>query len=147
MKHLRSRSGFTLVELLISCVILGIGMVALLHLYMVSMWSYQKARYIALATVRAQHELEKAENLKFNVMRDRANLIGDSRYQASEGYSELVGRNGVEFAISALPNGHGTVTVSNFHGHANLLQIEIRISWEGPSPTQSPIHMSTLLSG
>ncbi|HEX2950178.1 MAG TPA: prepilin-type N-terminal cleavage/methylation domain-containing protein [Armatimonadota bacterium] len=144
-RHRRVRRGLTLIELLVSCFILAVGLVGLSQLYITAMWSYQKARYMSLATQRAQYELERVENFKFNVMQNSANLINDSVYPAAAGYSTLSAGNGVQFSMNDLPNGRGTITVSHFNNQANLLRVDIQISWKEPRQTVSPIRISTLL--
>lgn len=147
MHHSRAYRGMTLVELLVSCVILAIGLVALSQLFVTAMWSYQKARYTTIATERVQHELEKAQSLRFNVLRDNANLISDTRYSSLDGYRELAGHNGVEFDMESIPGGHGVITISPFQGKASLLKIDITITWTGSPKTQAPVHVTSLLAG
>lgn len=147
MHQSRKFRGVTLVELLVSCVILAIGLVALSQLFVTAMWSYQKARYTTIATERVQHELEKAQSLRFNVLRDSANLISETRYSPLDGYQELPGHNGVEFDMDSIPGGHGVMTISPYHGNASLLKIDITITWKGSAKTLTPIHVASLLAG
>ena len=142
----RRRHGMTLVELLVAIGITSIGLVALSQLYISSMWVYERARSISIATHRAQYELEKVQNFKFNIMNNRANLIADTRYSTLEGYSALSAGNGVQFPMPELRGGRGIITVSNFRGHSNILQIVIEIVWQSPQKTVAPVRVVTLLT-
>ncbi|MHB9025138.1 MAG: type II secretion system protein [Armatimonadota bacterium] len=144
------RSGFSLVELLVSVVILGIGLVALIQLYMGALWSYQKGRYLSLATQRAQLEYEKVQNLGFYGLDNGPTDFTYLRTQSGGEYTWLTASPGVSFTVNSLPNGRGTVTWQHFPvngaGSANMLKVDIRILWDGSQKSQSDVRIVTLLA-
>lgn len=141
----RDRRGLTLIELLVSCVILGIGLVGLSNMYLAGMRMYLSAQYTSVAAQRAQYELERAQSLRFTVLQNSAHLINDAWYPTADGYQELSTQNGVEFDIKELPRGYGRITVSRFQQNPSLLLVEIFISWNGGLNTSSSTTVSTLL--
>src|SRR5689334_1514140 len=125
----RRRRGFTLVELLVSVLILSLALVALSQLYMAAMWTYHKARYTSLATQRAQLELEQAEGLGYEKL--AADPLIDPLKYPEEEYSALATGRGVQFVIEEMEpvDGNGTIKISEYDGHPELLQVEIEITW------------------
>jgi len=120
-----------LIELLVSLVVLGVGMIGLSKMYVAGMTIYLKSKYTAVVAQRLQYELDQAESLHFNVLEDAANLIDVAKYPAADGYSELPTANGVQFDVPDLPRGHGTVTVSHYREMDSILLVTIQISWNG----------------
>ncbi|MHB9025542.1 MAG: type IV pilus modification PilV family protein [Armatimonadota bacterium] len=142
----RSKSrGFTLVELLVSSVILAIGFIALSQLYLASMWTYWKAHYLSVATERAQQEIEYAQRLKFPAL-DTANANSLATYYLEPGYTALDTGRGVHFYERKLPSGEGTLTVTNYNTYSYLLKVTVEVNWLGPPQGQSKIKISTLIS-
>ncbi|HEY3416920.1 MAG TPA: prepilin-type N-terminal cleavage/methylation domain-containing protein [Armatimonadota bacterium] len=144
------RTGVSLVELLVATVILGIGLVALMQLYMAALWSYQKGRYLSLATQRAQLEYEKVQNLGFYGLDNGPTDFTYLRTSSGGEYTWLNPGPGVTFAVSALPGGSGTVTWQHFPanatGNSNMVKVDIRISWTGSVKTRSDVRLVTLLA-
>lgn len=138
--------GFSLIEILVAISITSISLVALSQLYTYSMWMYERGRNTSIASQRAQYELEKIQNLQFNILKNSAHLIDDSRYSALEGYSELPTNNGVQFPLPELRGGRGTITISNFRDYEHILQIVIEITWQSPQRTITPVRVVTLMT-
>jgi len=143
--------GFSLIELLVSSVILGLSLVALSQLYMSAMWTYQKARKLSIATNRAQFELEKVDNLGYEGLItgvNSGNPTIEDAYFPSE-YTYLSSKMGVAFTIPDLPNGQGTVSWQPYPSNTSLssckiLQATIDIQWDGSPKAQSRVHLITL---
>lgn len=143
------RRGFTIVELLVSLVILGVGLIGLLQLYMAATVTYQKGRCLSLATGRVQQELEKVHHLGYTGLMTNP-LIHNTRYPASE-YTALTGARGVQFDMAALPNGHGTITIGDLmeDGAAvpNIAVVTLEITWDGVPAAQSKVVITTMKAG
>lgn len=148
----RQRSaGFSLIELLVSTLILGVALVACSQLCLTGMYTYQKARSISVATQRAQYEQEKLQNLPFNIIAtaldaDSCKLV-PSLYPAST-YQQITnnGQRGVAFTLGDVPDGHGTVMLSHFKGYQHILQIDITVWWQGTTPADTPVKITTLIT-
>jgi prepilin-type N-terminal cleavage/methylation domain-containing protein len=156
--RLRRHTGFTLVEVLISVIILAVGLLALSQLYVTGMYTYQKARNMSLATQRASREMERAQNFTFTLINSAhsQNKIVPDLYPAPE-YTAFADPNdadlkGVNFDVPELPEGVGTVIFSHFYDNTqgkempNLLQVDVLIEWGGKPNTQTPIHLVTLIA-
>lgn len=156
--RMKRRSGFTLVEVLISVVILTVGLLAVSQLYVTGMVTYQKARNMSLAAQRAQRELERVQNLTYTLIHTAYvdNKIVPNLYPTALGYAAYTDPNdsevkGVTFTVDELPEGTGTVTFQPyFHPTLgktvpNLLQVDVNIEWGGKPSTQTPVHLITLV--
>ena len=143
--------GFSLIELMVSTVILGLSLVALSQLYMSAMWTYQKARKLSVATNRAQFELEKVCNLGYDGLItgvNSGNPTIEDAYFPSE-YTYLSSKMGVSFTIPDLPNGRGTVSWEPYPAttplsSCKILQATVDIQWDGSPKAQSGVHLVTL---
>jgi prepilin-type N-terminal cleavage/methylation domain-containing protein len=142
-KH-KSR-GFTLVELLVSVLLLGIGIVAVCQLYVVSMWTAQKAHYLSVATQRAQYELEQAEALPFAAMNLQSGTPL-SQYYPTGLYTDLATGRGVQFSVSTLPQGQGTIRIESYYGYDYLVQVIVEVTWAGARQAQSTVAVATLVA-
>lgn len=142
----RPRRGFSLAELLVSIVILGLAMVALGNLYLAGMWTTHKARYLSVATQRAQYEMEKVQDLG---LLNLLNGPSEESYPTTEYTHRLDGR-GVSFNVESLPFGEGSVSWQNWppnmKGNQYLLKVDIVINWEGPRSAASNVHVTTLVT-
>ena len=143
-RYRRVRRGFSLIELLVAVLILGLALISLSQLYLAGMWTTQKARYLSLATQRAQAEMERAQELGI------LNLTqGASVYPTPEYTPYFFGR-GVTFTEDNLPEGRGIVTWSvyphNTTGNQYLLKVDIFLTWQGAARTRSKVHLTTLLT-
>lgn len=142
----RKHRAFSLVELLAAIGITSIALVAMSQLYIASMWMYERGRNLSIASQRAQYELEKIQNLKFNIMCNSDDLISDTRYSTLDGYSALPDKNGVQFPIPELPGGRGKITVTPFRNYEHILEIAIEIYWQSPQKTVTPVKVVTLMT-
>ncbi|MHB9130065.1 MAG: type IV pilus modification PilV family protein [Armatimonadota bacterium] len=142
----RWQRGLTIVELLASIAILGIGLVALSQLYLAAMFTYQRSYYMSVATQRAQYEYEKVQNLGFYAL---ANGPSAESYMPGE-YTVLSPGPGVSFNVDQLPKGRGTVTWSRFpantQGNANQLRVVITVGWTGMKQAASDVQIISLIA-
>ncbi|MHB9130068.1 MAG: prepilin-type N-terminal cleavage/methylation domain-containing protein [Armatimonadota bacterium] len=150
--------GFTITELLVSILILGIGLVGLGQLYLGATWAYQKSRLLSLATQRAQLEFEHVRGLGYTGV-THPTLINPTHFPAAEGYTlQSSTANGsatvnvVRFADPLLPGGYGTVTISNPYVDSgvpakNMAQVDIQVFWDSMPQGQSNVKVTTLVTG
>jgi prepilin-type N-terminal cleavage/methylation domain-containing protein len=140
----RKPPGFTLVELLVAITILVVGLLGVCQLFLAAVWTMQKANYLALASERAQHELEFIQGLGYQGLQDDP-LIAPERFPADE-YCALSTGRGVQFTEEGLPGGRGTIRIVSPDDTPGLLCITIDIEWDGATKSQSTVVLSTLLS-
>jgi len=142
----RIRQGFTLVELLVTLLILGMALISLSQLYLAGMWTTQKARYMSIATKRAQSEIERTQDLGLLILR---NGPSEDSYPAAE-YTYHADGRGVDFQTPPLPDGRGSVTWQfwppNTAENEYLLKVTTHITWEGSSRSRSVVNVCTLLT-
>ena len=142
----RRRRGFSLVELLASVLILSLALVSLGQLYVAAMWTTQKARYLSLATKRAEYELEKVRNLGILSL---ANGPTESSYPTTE-YTHAANLKGVSFQEVGLPSGIGTVSWSNYPpnvaGNDYQLKVDVVITWAGAHQSRSRVAVTSLVT-
>lgn len=140
------RRGFTLVELLVTLLILGLALVSLSQLYLAGMWTTQKAQYMTIATKRAQAEIERTQNLGLLILRNGPN---EESYPSAD-YTYHSDGHGVDFVAPPLPNGRGSVTWQfwppNTAGNQYLLKVTANVSWDGSTRSRSMVNVSTLLT-
>lgn len=126
--------------------IISLGLVALSQLYIASMWTYQKARYLSVATQRAQFEIEKVQNLgALNLL----NGVDDNSYPPDI-YGHDANRMGATFQEKSLPGGTGHVFWSyyppNQDGNEHLLKVDVIMSWKSAEKTRTKVELTTLLT-
>jgi prepilin-type N-terminal cleavage/methylation domain-containing protein len=142
----RVQRGFTLVELLVALLILSMALISLSQLYLAGMWTTQKARYMSIATKRAQSELERVQDLGLLTLR---NGPSEDSYPSAE-YTYHEDWRGVDFAAAPLPNGEGSVTwrfwPPDTEANEYLLKVDVTITWDGSSRSRSLVSLSTLLT-
>lgn len=139
----RHHRGFSIVELLISLVILAIGLVGLVQLYIASVYTYQKTRYTSLATARAKYELERVLQLgagSYDALTNPGNALIPACYPSNP-YTALSSGRGVKAVVSELPNGQVTITIVRDpfnQGRTEDLQLSsvtVAVTWTGPRMT------------
>ena len=143
------RSGFSLIELLVTVVLLAIGLVALSSLFVVGIISDMKAERIQVATNRARQELERVRSAGYS-----GALIHTDVFKPGDGYT-IVEQNpdltgAVGFTDPRLPASSGTVRIRYYDSGAgvypNLKQVSVTLSWGGGRRTQGTVRSDTLLA-
>jgi hypothetical protein len=136
--------------------VLSLALVGLSQLYVASMATYTKARYLSVATQRAQYELEHVKNLGFYKL---SNAFADGstaflRTSAGGQYTWAANQTGptyiVNFTVPDLPGGTGTITWAYWkpitESGSNLYRVEITVTWNGPQAAKSDVHLYTLVA-
>lgn len=118
----RDRGGFTLVEILVSCVILSIGLLALLTALGVAHATQDNAQHLLAARAAAQSEMERVRGLPFSSMPSSSPSVTTT-------------------AVPGLPGGQMKVTISKYVYQASvtdLRQVRVEIYWESSGKLYGP---------
>lgn len=145
----RTRSGFTLLELVVTIVLLVIGLVALSSLFVVGIISDVKAERIQVAANRVRQELERMRSAGYS-----GALIHTDVFKSGDGYTiteqnpDLTGA--VSFTEARLPASSGTLEIRYYASGAgiypNLKRVSVSLSWGGGRRTQGAVYASTLIA-
>ena len=109
----RGAHGFSLIELLVTIVILSIGLFGVASMFLYGMTSQQYAQYSVIATDAADQKLEQMR---------------------SAGYNSITADNFPSpFPVEGLPQGEGIVSWEPYPdaGSVNQYKISVEVSWGG----------------
>lgn len=152
MTRRHQRSGFSLIELLVSCIILSIALIAFGQLFLAGYLTMEKARYLSLATIRAENEIERLSFIEYDSMLNGPSITDYPTAVEGGTYQHFFnedGTRGVRFPVEDLPGGQGELSWrrSSLAGisDTNLLEVVVRITWDAQQRLQSDVVVSTLL--
>ena len=128
MRRLKDPGGFTLLEVMITVVILAIGLLGLAGLQIVAIKGNSFGQQMSVASTLAQNQLEQLRQIPYA-------SLSDGSSDGNDTYTEAV--NGVSYTRV-----WQAVTDVN---HPDWLTLNVTISWTGPT-TGSTITLSTIVS-
>jgi len=127
MRSTKYERGFTLIECLVSIVILGIGLVGVVGCLTAALISNQKASRTQLATAIAQDTIED--------MRSRG--FGSITYDEFPATSE----------VPDLPQGTQTIQITDaYGGDPRLKRVAVEISWRSTNGSTSRTRLESVIS-
>ena len=146
----RKARGFSLVEILVSVLIISLAFVAFSQLFISAIWLHKKAQYQTAAAKRAQNEVERAIYLGDTTYSTLLNptttnaIITSSCYPSGYTVSSATMahqfQRTVSFSMSGLPGGSGSVvyTANPFNytrgqdaKDQELASVVVTITWSG----------------
>lgn len=128
-RRLRSHApaGFTLIECLVSIVILALGLTGVAGCLTAAMLANQKASRIQIATATVQDTIEDMRSAGF----------GSITYDAYPAESD----------IQSLPNGHRSIEiVDSYDGDDRLKHIDVTVTWRSSGSAVGSVHLETIVS-
>lgn len=127
MRRVSRLRGLTLIECLVSVVILGIGLVGVAGCLTSALLINKKASDIQLATAIAQDTIED--------MRSRG--CGSITYEDFPAVSE----------VAELPRGVKTIEITDaYGGDARLKRVRVDVSWRAPNASTAHVRLETVVS-
>jgi len=135
-----SRRGMTLVELLVTVVILAIALVALSQMFVSGVLAAKKARNVQIATNRAMQEVEKAKDMGY------LNLVVD--YDHFPSPYTILDDNMIGFDVAGLRDAQGRLEIEPYPqpDSDNLKRVTASVSWGGGRYTSGSITVNTLVT-
>ena len=142
MVLLRSSRGLTLIELLVSMVILVVGLVSLSTLFLGGLQINRWAQNVSVANQAAQLVLERARDLEFAE-------VETSDFRFASGDAEAVDDPAFENMMATLVDWQRTVTITPYPDADSLFlkQVTVELRWGGSQATQSVVNQETLVAG
>ena len=122
------RSGLSLIELMVTIVILAIGIAGVAVMFLHGYRSQLNAHYTILATAAANEVLEEMR---------------------AAGYNHLSSANWPSpFPVDAVPQGVGTITTEQFPTatSTNMKKVTVQVSWEGGRTIHGNARATTLIA-
>lgn len=128
MARLRRRGGFSLIEMMVTIILVAIGLAGVISMFLHGYQSQLNAHYMIIATAVAAEKLDEMRSAGFNGL-DPATFPSP-------------------FAVTELPQGMGTITIEPFPDPTtdNMVRIEVRVEWEGGRGIQGNTRVATLLA-
>lgn len=135
-----ARRGMSLVELLVSILLLAIALVAVSQMFVGGVLATKKARNIQIATNRALQEIEKSKDMGY------LNLVVDSSHFPPP-YT-IVDTTTVAFQVGELPASQGQLVIAPYPQPTseNLKRVSATVSWGGSRFTSGTVAVSTLIA-
>jgi len=147
---MRSKTrGFSLVELLVATVILGLGLTSVSMLFVAGIVSGQKAERLSTAVNAVQQQMERLRSAGFSGC-----VVDPEIFTPDEGYS-IIQANGdgsgvIGFPATDLSNGQGTITIDFYNStsgyYPNLKQVTVALAWVGGGVTAGSVSMTGLIA-
>ena len=122
----RGRRGVTLVELMISLVLIGVGLVGVMCMYSQAASTNEYARHASQATIAAQSVLERVQSMTYADLE-----VSAEPYDVTS------------LLPSSLPEASGTMLVEQYA--PSLKQVTVTVQWRPGRITGGRIRMTTLV--
>jgi len=125
MEETTMKKGFTIIEALVSCIILGIGVIALVRLFPTSVVINTRADRLSSAILIAEDKIEQFRATPFDTLE---NLISTGYNTGTDSIGHIIR----EWTLTSMEN---------------VIQVDINCSWRTPgSPGYSTTRLITQIS-
>ncbi len=127
-KRISRRCGFSLIELMVTIVILGVGIAGVAAMFLYGYRAQLNAHYTILATAAANEVLEEMRSAGYNNV--------DSEHFPSA------------FTVADVPRGVGTIAWEQFPAptSTNMKRVTVEVSWQGGRTIHGVTRASTLIA-
>ena len=122
------RKGISLIELMVTVVLLGIGLVGVSSMFVLGYRTQLHSHFASVATDLASRKIEQMKSAGFN------------------GIDEV--RFPPEFAVSEIPSGSGTVAFAPYPeaGSRNQYLVQVVVNWGGGPGIAGRVVLSSVIS-
>jgi prepilin-type N-terminal cleavage/methylation domain-containing protein len=149
LRHQRS-GGFTLIEVLVAAMILGIGLVGVSSMVYYGVLSHQKSANYTIAGEKAMQEMERIRDAGY------LGALVDLAHFPSPSY-QIVNASTVHFSVPELTSGLGVITIAEDsqaqainpatgQPYLNMKQVSVTVSWGGSQRLRGSYNLATLIS-
>lgn len=127
-RNARQRDGFSLIELLVTIVVLAIGLFGVTTMFLYGMSSRQYSQYSVIGTDAADQKLEQMRSAGYNA-------ISSANFPSP-------------FPVEGLPEGEGVVTWEPYPDAAsnNQYKVTVEVSWRGGRRVSGRVVHETVIS-
>lgn len=128
LRRLNARRGLSLIELMVTLVILAIGLVGVSTMFLYGYQSQLNAHYQILATAEANRILEEMRSVGYN-------HINTTNFPTP-------------FSVDTIPRGVGEIVIAPYPlaTTQNMYKVDIRISWYGGRNIRGATRLTTLIA-
>ena len=146
----RSEAGFTIIEVLVAAIILGIGLVGVSSMVYFGVLSHQKSANYTIAGQKAMQEMER--------IRDSGYLgaLVDATHFPTASYT-IVDSSTVHFSVPELTGGQGAITIAEDNEaqqinpatgqpYQNMKRVTITVTWGGSHRLKGSYSLVTLIA-
>jgi len=126
VRNPRSRQGMSLVELMVSLVLIGVGLVGVMCMYSQAATTNEYAKHASAATIAAQGILERVQALPYADVE-----VSADPYDVTS------------LLPSSLPEGSATLLIEQYS--SSLKQITVTVEWRPGRITGGRVRMTTLI--
>ena len=149
LRHQRS-GGFTLIEVLVAAMVLGIGLVGVSSMVYYGVLSHQKSANYTIAGEKAMQEMERIRDAGY------LGALVDLAHFPSPSY-QIVNASTVSFGVPELTSGLGVITIAEDsqaqainpatgQPYLNMKQVSVAVSWGGSQRLRGSYNLATLIS-
>ena len=149
LRYQRS-GGFTLIEVLVAAMILGIGLVGVSSMVYYGVLSHQKSANYTIAGEKAMQEMERIRDAGY------LGALVDLAHFPSPSY-QIVNASTVHFSVPELTGGLGVITIAEDsqaqainpatgQPYLNMKQVSVAVSWGGSQRLRGSYNLATLIS-
>jgi prepilin-type N-terminal cleavage/methylation domain-containing protein len=128
MRLRRGRRGLTLIELMVTVVLLAVGLVGVSSMFIVGYRTQLHAHFTSVASDTAAKKMERMKSAGFNA-------LSDTNFPPT-------------FAVAELPSGQGTIAFEPFPDATSTNQylVTVTVAWGGGNGVAGRTVVSTIIS-
>jgi prepilin-type N-terminal cleavage/methylation domain-containing protein len=144
------KGGFTLIEVLVAAMVLGIGLVGVSSMVYYGVLSHQKSANYTIAGQKAMQEMERIRDAGY------LGAVVDYAHFPSPNY-QIVDASTARFSVPELTGSQGTITINEDNEaqavnpgtgapYLNMKQVSVTVSWGGSQRLSGAYNLVTLIS-
>ncbi len=141
---MKNRPGLSLIEVMIAVLVLSFAVTVFASLYPLAMRLRSKSENTTRATTLCQQKIEQVRALPYTSL-NYSGLQGGSVIDTSPNSSPY-SFTSVDSLATKLPQGTGSIAISNPGSDPDLTRIDVTVTWGGVVQGGNSVTMSTLIA-